>query len=72
MTADSRLLYLCGLGVWVGEFNDEQIEKGIDKKYIDLIKQKTGLEYINTKVARGDNKEKVLRIWLCKKEDLKK
>lgn len=71
MKADSSLLYLNGLGVWVGEFNEEQIKKGIDKKCVEFMKQKTGLKYVNTKIARGDHNEKVLRIWVCNVEDFK-
>lgn len=69
MKRDSSMLYLYGLGVWVGEFNEEQLKNGVDKKCVDFMKNKTGLNYVNTKVAYNENDEKVLRVWVCKAED---
>lgn len=68
---DSRLLYLHKLGVWVGEFNEEQLKNSVDKKCVENMKKITGLDYVNTKIARGNHGEKVLRIWVCNAEDFK-
>lgn len=50
--------------VYVGKFNLEDLNNGIDKKEVEQAKLRTGLKYTNTIVV----KEKgitYLKIWLC-------
>lgn len=67
----SDLMYLDKIGVYVGEFNEEQLRKGIHKKIVDKYRELTGLKYTNTKLTKNENKEQVLRIWLCELCDCK-
>lgn len=48
----SKLMYLDKLGVFVGEFNEEQLKNGVDKKMVEKFKEITGLEYVNTKNSK--------------------
>lgn len=67
---DSRLLYLDKLGIWVGEFTDDEISRGMDKEVIETFKELTGLKYVNKRVNVEPDGTRFTRFWVCKKEDV--
>ena len=56
--------------VLVGNFSENDIKNGIDKKEVEEMKKKTGLQYTNTKIIKKNGKE-YLSIWLCNAQDFK-
>jgi len=58
--------YVKGLGVYVGEFNQDDLDKGIDKQKVEEAKQKYNLPATNTKVTKNS-----IKIWVCTYEDFK-
>lgn len=70
MMNDSRLMYLHKMGVYVGEFTDEEMTNGSYDAMVKIFKTLTGLKHEKQKIAKGDEGEKVTRVWLCKEEDL--
>ena len=69
---NSRLLYLDGLGVWVGEFTDADLDAGRDKEMIEKLKGITGFSAINKRVTTDSNGDRLTRLWVCKPEDVSK
>jgi len=53
------------LEVYVGEFSEEKIKKGIDKIMVEKAKEKNNLNYVNTKIVKKNNKMVSLKIWVC-------
>lgn len=54
--------------ILVGNFSEEDLKNGKDKKKVEEMKKKTGLNYTNTKIITKNGK-KYLSIWLCNVED---
>lgn len=58
--------YIKGLGIYVGEFKENDLKQGIDKIKVNEIMQETGLKYTNSKVTKNS-----IKIWVCNLEDFK-
>lgn len=50
--------------IYVGKFNLQDLNNGVDKKEVEQAKAKTGLKYTNTKIIK-ENGITYLKIWLC-------
>ena len=55
--------------VFVGEFSDEDLKNGVDKKMVEDYKIKTGLNYTNTKLVKKNGKIVAIKIWVCDSND---
>lgn len=56
-------------GIYVGEFSEKDLEIGLDEVRVSEMKEKTGMNYTNTKLVKRDGKIVGLRIWVCNAED---
>lgn len=56
--------------ILVGNFSEEDIKSGKDKKTVKEMQEQTGLNYTNTKIIKKNSK-KYLSIWLCNVQDFK-
>lgn len=56
--------------ILVGNFSEEDIKNGKDKKEVEEMKKRTGLNYTNTKIIKKNGK-KYLSIWVCNAQDFK-
>lgn len=63
-------IYVKGLGVLVGTFDEYELKKGIDREKIEEKKKETGLNYVNTKIVKENNIRK-LKVWVCNANDFK-
>ena len=63
--------YINGLGVFVGEFNEAQLKNGDDKVALEQMRNKTGLEYVNTEFSRKNGAITGLKLYVCTLEDMK-
>lgn len=52
----------------VGDFNENDIKQGNDKKAVEKAKRETGLSYTETKLIKKKGKT-FLRIWVCTAEE---
>lgn len=48
--------------IFVGEYTEDELKSGKDKKEIADAQQLTGLQYITSKIT----KQKTLKVWLTK------
>lgn len=62
--------YIDGLGVWVGEFTEDDIKERKDIKYMEYYRDKTGLTHINAAINHNNFNEPVLRYWVCYPDDV--
>lgn len=51
--------------VLVGQFNEEDLNKGIDKIKIAEAKEKTGLKFITNKFIKRGGKIVGMQVWVC-------
>lgn len=49
--------------IYVGKFNEAQLNKGEDKKEIEKTQEKTGLKYIKNKIVK-EKGETYMKVWL--------
>ena len=63
--------YIKNKGIFVGTFNEADIANDFDKKKIEEMKQKTGLNYTNTEIAKKGKKIVGIRIYVCNEDDFK-
>lgn len=54
--------------VLVGDFNETELKKGVDKKALAKVKKETGLNYANTKIIKKKG-AMFLRVWACTAEE---
>lgn len=62
--------YIKGKGILVGTFNEDQLEKKIDKIEIDKAKEKYGLKYINSEFVYKSSQIAGIRVYVCNLEDV--
>lgn len=55
--------------IYVGKFNEAQLNKGEDKKEIEKTQEKTGLKYIKSKIVK-EKGVKYMKVWLVSTYDL--
>lgn len=58
--------YIENLGIYIGEFKENDVKNGKMKKAIDEAMQKTGLKYTNSKITKNS-----IKIWICTVQDFK-
>lgn len=63
--------YIKGLGVFVGRFNEQDLDAGRDKTATVKKKAETGYKYTNTKLIKQNGKIVALEIYVCTAEDFK-
>lgn len=56
-------------GIYVGEFNAQDIDAGRDQKALAEVQERTGLRYNNTELIRRKGKIVGMKIWACSRED---
>ena len=56
-------------GVYVGEFNENDLDNGADKVAVAKKMAETGLSYTSTEVVYKKGKPVGLKIWVCSAED---
>ena len=57
--------------IYVGTFNEDDINKGVDKRAIERARLRHNLDYVNTKFVRKQGKIVAMKIWVCDVEDVK-
>ena len=64
-------IYIKGLGLPIGTFDETDLKNGIDKKELEKYKQEyPQYKYTNTKIIKENNIRK-LAIYICTAEDFK-
>ncbi len=51
--------------LYVGQFSENDLIEGADKKAIAEAKKKTGLKYVNTKLVKKGRKIVAMKAWVC-------
>lgn len=62
-------MYEKGKGIFVGEFNINEVLDKIDRKKTQEFKEKYNLDYVNTEIVKKGNKIIGIKIWVCNIED---
>jgi hypothetical protein len=52
------------MGILVGDFDENDLKNGVDKKALQKKKEETGLKYANSKIIKKGGKT-YLRLWVC-------
>lgn len=63
--------YIKGLGVFVGEFSESDLDKGLDKQAAEKAMQETGLNYINSRFVKKNGKIVGMKVYVCTAGDFK-
>ena len=63
--------YIKGLGVYVGTFNEQDLKEYKDKRALEKVQEKTGLQYTNTKLVMKRKEIIGIKIYACSSEDFK-
>ena len=63
--------YEKGRGVFVGKFDEVDLESGRDKLEVKKMQQATGLQYTNEKLVKKNGVPVGIKIWVCSMEDFK-
>lgn len=63
--------YIKGFGVYVGEFNEEEIKAGKDRSLVKAAKDRNSLDYINVELIKDNHSVVGMKLWVCKREDLR-
>ena len=63
--------YIPHKGVYVGQFNEQQVAQGIDKMELAKVQAKTGLGYVNQQVIVKKGVAVGLKLWACRAEDFR-
>ena len=56
--------------VFVGKYNERDLEAGADKVDVEKAKEKTGLKYVQTKIVK-EKGTTYLKLWVCTAEEFK-
>ena len=56
--------------VFVGKYNEHDLEAGVDKIDVAKAREETGLGYVQTKIVK-ENGKTYLKIWVCTAEEFK-
>ena len=57
--------YIPHKGVYVGQFNEQEIAQGIDKMKLAEVQARTGLAYSNQQVVVKNGRPVGLKLWAC-------
>ena len=55
--------------VYIGQFNEQQLRNGEDKKLVEQKKQETGMKYTRTRIVKKGRQMVGLKIWLLTNEE---
>lgn len=56
--------------VFVGKYNERDLEAGVDKVDVAKAKEKTGLKYVQSKIVK-EKGTTYLKLWVCTAEEFK-
>lgn len=56
--------------VFVGKYNEQELEAGVDKIDIAKAKEETGLKYVQSKIVK-EKGTTYLKLWVCAAEEFK-
>ena len=56
-------------GIFVGTFDEKDLQLGIDKVKVAAAKQETGLKYTNTEYVKKRGQIVGIKIWVCSIDD---
>ena len=56
--------------VFVGKYNERDLEAGADKVDVEKAKEKTGLKYVQSKIVK-EKGTTYLKLWVCTAEEFK-
>ena len=56
--------------VFVGKYNEHDLEAGVDRIDVAKAKSETGLQYVQTKIVK-EKGTTYLKIWVCTAEEFK-
>lgn len=51
--------------VYVGQFTEDDLKNGVDKKKIAEAKKENNLKYVNTKLVKKGGKIVAMKVWVC-------
>lgn len=61
--------YIKGKGIFVGEYDEDEIRAGIDEMDTGAKMKETGLSYTNTEPVKKDGRLVAMKIYVCTVED---
>ncbi len=61
--------YIPHKGVYVGQFNEQEVATGKDKMAVAQMQAKTGLMYTNQKIVTKNGVAVGIKVWVCRPED---
>ena len=56
-------------GIYVGEFNERDLDSGADKAAVAKKMAETGLSYTNTEVVYKNGRSIGMKIWVCSADE---
>lgn len=64
-------IYIKGLGIYIGAFDEDELKKGVDKEVLKKYQEEyPEYKYVNTKIVKINGIRK-LAIYICNVNDFK-